>query len=367
MSSFAKRVAILGSGFGTRVTAPALRAEGWEIQALFSRRPERAEEIATKLSIPHHGHDAQAVIARDDIDAVIVATPTSTHHEYVLAALQAGKHVLCEKPFATSLEQGRAMIEAAAGLGLTTMCNFEFRYSAHRLQISRLLADGLIGVPQSATATLYFPFAPSQPLNWRSQLAMGGGALNEHGSHYFDALRGWMGEVTSISAQLATHEPSRIDPESGEEVQADADDFVAATLRFASGAIANVSLVWSSRVPARGELYLTGPDGTISHRAASGLFTSGEVRHTPPRERPARRDDSVIEEGPALPLPAGIESMEGAEIVVASRRLLRDFERGIERGGAPSPNFEDGLRTQAMLDAARESSASGRRVEVAGN
>ena len=68
-----------------------------------------------------------------------------------------------------------------------------------------------------------------------------------------------------------------------------------------------------------------------------------------------------------MPLPAGIESMEGAEIVVASRRLLRDFERGIERGGAPSPNFEDGLRTQAMLDAARESSASGRRVEVAGN
>ena len=72
MSSFPKRVAILGSGFGTRVTAPALRAEGWEIEALFSRRPERAVEIATKLSISHYSDDALAVIARDDIDAVIV-------------------------------------------------------------------------------------------------------------------------------------------------------------------------------------------------------------------------------------------------------------------------------------------------------
>jgi predicted dehydrogenase len=196
---------------------------------------------------------------------------------------------------------------------------------------------------------------------------MGGGALNEQASHYFDALRGWMGEVTSISARIATHDPMRIDPETGDEVRSDADDFVAATLGFASGAIANVSLVWSSRIPAGGELYLTGPGGTISHRSVAGLFAPGEIRLTPARvagEEPASRRGPV-EEGPALPLLEGLEPMEGPTAVVASRRLLRDLERGIAEGVSPSPNFEDGLRTQAMLDAARESSSSGRVVELA--
>ena len=97
MSKFAKRVGILGSGFGTRVTARALRDEGWDIRGLFSRRAERAREIASKLEIPFHTDDAKALITRDGIDAVVVSTPTSTHHSFVLAALGAGKHVLWRK------------------------------------------------------------------------------------------------------------------------------------------------------------------------------------------------------------------------------------------------------------------------------
>lgn len=359
-----KRIAILGSGFGTRVTAPALRAEGWEIRGLFSRRLERAEEIAAKLEIPHYTDNYRALVARDDIDAVVVSTPTSTHHEIALAALEAGKHVLCEKPFAADLEQAREMAQAARSSKLTMMCNFEFRYSDHRLHITRLLADGLIGVPQSATATLYFarPMAAAA-LDWRSRLDMGGGALNEHGSHYFDALRLWMGEITSVSAHIATHEPLRIDPQTGEELNADADDFVAATLTFASGAVAHVSIIWSARVPASGTLHITGPGGTISHHAPTGLFAAGPITHTPPLAGSARRDAN--DEGPPLPLPADIERLPDLDIVAGSRRLLRDFERGIVEGRSPSPNFDVGLRVQAVLDAARESSRSGRVVQLA--
>ena len=367
MPDFDKRIAILGAGFGTRVTAPALRAEGWQIVALFSRRPERAEQIAAKLDIPHHTADYHALVARDDIDAVVVSTPTTTHHAIVLAALQAGKHVLCEKPFAANIEQAREMVDAAAAAGLSSMCNFEFRYADHRLHITQLIQDGLIGRPQSATATLYFarPLS-SGGLDWRSRLDMGGGALNEHGSHYFDALRGWMGEVTAISAHIATHEPDRIDPESGEHRTADADDFLAATLTFESGAVANVSIIWSARVPAGGDLHITGPGGTISHRATTGLFAAGPVIHTPPIEaQPSRlRPTPGVDEGAPLPLPASIEPLPGPDIVAASRRLLRDFERGIGEGASPSPNFHDGLRTQAILDAARESARSDRVVQI---
>ena len=76
--SIRKRVAILGTGFGTQVTAPALRAEDWDIRALFSRRPERAQEIADKLDIPHHTSDPDDIVARDDIDAVVVSTATGS-------------------------------------------------------------------------------------------------------------------------------------------------------------------------------------------------------------------------------------------------------------------------------------------------
>ena len=369
---FAKRIAILGSGFGTRVTAPALRAEGWDIVALFSRRPERAQRIAGKLGIPHHTADIHALVTRDDIDAVVVSTPTATHHDIVLAALQAGKHVLCEKPFAASIEQAQAMVDAAAAAGRTAMCDFEFRYSDHVLHISQLIQDGRIGPPQSATATLYFaqPLA-TWGLDWRSRLDMGGGALNEHGSHYFDALRGWMGEITGVSAHLATHEPDRTDPESGRTLTADADDFLAATLSFASGAVASVSIVWSARVPARGDIHITGPGGTISHRSPNGLFAPGPITHTPPigAQPSLLHPGPDIQEGVPLPLPSSIEPLPGPDIIAASRRLLRDFERGIEDGASPAPNFHppdfhDALRTQLILDAARESARSGKVIHI---
>lgn len=366
VSKFAKRVGILGSGFGTRVTARALRDEGWDIRGLFSRRAERAREIASKLEIPFHTDDAEALITRDGIDAVVVSTPTSTHHSFVLAALGAGKHVLCEKPFAYDLAEARQMIAAAQASDLTTMCNFEFRYADDRLHLTRLIENGLIGTPQSATATVHFARAMSSAaLDWRGELAMGGGALNEHGSHYFDALRGWMGEVTSISARLATHEPARTDLETGTQVQSDADDFVAATLSFASGAIANVSIVWSERVPASGDLYLTGPGGTIHHHSPSGLFGTGTIKHTPPLEMRDGRPEPG-QEGPPLALPEEIERLGGEGIVVASRRLLRDFERGIAEGTSPTPNFEDGLRAQLILDGARESARTGELVSIEG-
>ncbi len=361
MPDFQKRVAILGAGFGTRVTVPALRAEGWDVRALFSRRPERAEAIATKLEIPHYSADAHAILARDDVDMVVVSTPTSTHHDMLLAALAAGKHVLCEKPLASNQDEGRAMVEAAEASGLTVMCNFEFRFSEHRLHITQLLEAGQIGRPQSAIATLHFARPMSTgPLDWRSRLDMGGGALNEHCSHYFDALRGWMGDVTTVSAHVTAHEMRRIDPESRAVLTADADDFVSATLTFESGAVAIVGMVWSERVPASGMLHLTGTEGTISHTSPTGLFAQGSVSFT------ARLRDGRIapEDAEVRPQPKNIESLPEPEIVAASRRLLREFELGVAEGCSREPNLNDGLYAQAMLDAARESSRASRVVEV---
>ena len=358
MGAFKKRVAMLGSGFPTQITIPALRAENWDVRALFSRNPDRAKQIAGELEIPHHSADATAIIKREDIDVVVVSTPTSTHHGFVLSALAAGKHVLCEKPLAFSLEQGREMLDAAQASGLTAMCNFEFRFTEPRLHITRLVQEGRIGTPQSAIATLVVTSPLSRsPLDWRSRRDMGGGALNEHGSHYFDALRSWMGEVTSVSCHLAGHETHRTDPETGERLESDVDDFFSATLTFESGASALVGIVWSERVPASGALHLIGPGGTISHTGPRSLFESGPVTYTPPLAPGSN-------EAPPLALPDGIIRRSEPQIIDASRSLLREFERGVAEGYSPAPNFEDGFRTQAILDAARESALTGRVIPL---
>ena len=105
------------------------------------------------------------------------------------------------------------------------------------------------------------------------------------------------------------------------------------------------------------QLHLIGPGGTISHTGPRTLFESGPVTYTPPLAPGSN-------EAPPLSLPEGIVRRSEPRIVDASRRLLREFERGVAEGRSPAPNFEDGVRTQAILDAARESALAGRVITV---
>lgn len=362
------RIGTLGAAWITpsALIDPAAGRDDVEVRCIAARDRGRAEAFAKEHGIPTV-HDGYADVVEDpEIDAVYNALQISGHKEWTIRALEAGKHVLCEKPFAMTEAEAREMIAAAAATDRTTMVNFEFRHTDHRLHITRLIEEGRIGRPQSATANLYFARLMSAGgLDWRSQLAMGGGALNEQGSHYFDALRGWMGEITSVYAHIAVHEPLRIDPDTGEHLTSDADDYFSATFTFESGAAANVSMIWSGRIPGFGDLYITGPGGTIAHHGPVGLFSDGPVTYTPPMEEAdAARPLGHAEEGPPLPRPADIEPLPEEPIIASSRRLLREFERGIAEGTSPSPNFEDGLRAQLILDAARESARTGRVVEV---
>ena len=122
---FSKRVAILGSSFGTRVTAPALRAEGWEIVALFSRRAHRAAEIAAMLDIPHHSDDFRAIVSRGRHRRRRRLHADGHPPRARARRARPGKHVLCEKPFTMTEAEAREMIAAAAATDRTTMVNFE--------------------------------------------------------------------------------------------------------------------------------------------------------------------------------------------------------------------------------------------------
>jgi predicted dehydrogenase len=344
------RIGVLGTGWGTRISVPALRAEGWHVAALWSRHAERAEKQAAELEIPFATNDASALVDRPDIDAVTIVTPTPTHHDLCLQALTAGKHVLSEKPMAMHAGEAEAMAAAAESAGLTAMINFEFRFTPQRLHVQRLLADGYLGRLWHGMVELYWaPPLAKRELNWRSQAAMGGGVLNEHGSHYIDALHQWLGDIRSVSARTETFVPQR----RGSGAEADADDFFTATFDMAQGGVVVLTQSWAASFAQGMRATLAGSDGMLVTACRETMMFDGEVCGAPTGSDDLKR----------IPRPPDFPPLQEPDWRVgSSRRLLREFLRGIREGCSPAPNFTDGLRCQRVIDAIRESARSERTV-----
>lgn len=358
MTNSRLRIGVIGGGFGAAVHVPAFQSEGWDVPVLWGRRVERARETAERLAVGHGGtpevvEDWRELVARDDLDAVAIATPPAAHLEMVTAALEAGKHVLCEKPFALNAAEAEQIRALAEARGRTAMVAHEFRFAPQRLQIKELLDEGYIGRPLLVSAELLMgrPAGDPPPLAWNARTDEGGGMLGALGSHFIDGFRHWFGDVATARGALRTARPDRRDTATGEVVQADSDDTFAFTLEFESGVV--VSMAASSAVsPSQGgRITITGSDGVLvatqrgPNPEPDGVVLAG------------KSTDRTLE---ALPVPERFRPIEDDRDhrLGAFRLLVREFERGIREGVSPSPSFEDGLRCQQVLDAIRESAAS---------
>jgi predicted dehydrogenase len=352
-----RKVGIIGVGFGAQVHAPGFRSEGWEVAAICSRNLDKAKKAAAEGGIPDAYSDPQQLIGRADLDAVSIITPPNVHAELSLAALRAGKHVMCEKPFAMDAKQAREMVEAAAKAKRTAMIAHEFRHTPQRSYIRQLLREGYIGAFRLCTIELFldrYVTAQPRPYTWIARKSEGGGLLGALGSHYIDALRDWFGEVTSVSGRLDTLRPDCAD--GAKIVKADSDDTFAFTLGFRNGGTATMIASFAT-TPSRGaKLAVMGDRGTlIAEQQGPNPMEDGVVI--------ASRDGSPLA---PLATPAQYTPFKDPRDhrLMAFRLLVRDFTRGVEQGSSPAPNFSDGLRCQEVLDAVRESSASGRTVAL---
>jgi predicted dehydrogenase len=355
------RIGIVGAGFARTTQIPGFQnCEGARIVAIASARPNHAAAVAREFGIENVENDWRALVARDDLDLISIVTPVVTHHEMTLAALERGHAVLCEKPMAMNSDEASRMTEKARDADVLALIDHELRFLPGRLKLRELLRRGEIGKVRHAKLTFRSDSRadPNRPWNWWSDKEQGGGALGAIGSHVVDGFRWLLGaEVSAVSANLATHIRERRD-ESGVLRPVTTDDEANLLLRFADSDLtegatgnASMSMVESGASAhliemfgSRGALKVDGNGYVWSAKTGDGEWASVET------------DRGELAPGMA-------EGSWSRGFTEFSKRIvdaLRGGQTTVEGGAA----FEDGYRTQLVLDAARRSQESGCWVKI---
>jgi predicted dehydrogenase len=350
------RVGVIGTGFGASLHLTALRENpDFDTVAICSRRPERARAAALDHGIPVHRTDFRELVRDENVEAVIVASPPHLHHAMAIAALEEGKHVLCEKPMARNLAEARDMQRIAERVATVAMINNQLRFLPVRVRIHELIGEGYIGEPHAASIVVHrssLNDPDDRPWGWLMEQEKAGGMLGATGAHYLDALRWWFGEVKAVAGAVSTMVRQRRLPDSSAMGKVDADDNFSVILRFANGALGTVHVTATAGHEGDEEITLSGSEGTLQVRQG--------------RLWGARLGEFSLSE---LPIPERLLSgfvPGGHYLVQPTTLLLRAWARAIRDKTPVSPSFGDGVKTQELLDGALRSSQQGRWIDTSG-
>ncbi|MGQ9683451.1 MAG: Gfo/Idh/MocA family protein [Anaerolineae bacterium] len=314
--------------------------------------------------------DLESLVRRPDVDVVLCLAPNDLHRPAVLAAIAAGKPVLCEKPLALNLAEAREIAAAAEGAGVPVGLVFNYRFLPATLRARQLVEEGALGqIYHFRAEYLHSGYQdPNRPMGWRLRRERaGGGALVDLGSHAIDLVRHLLGEFTHVRAETRTFvterpvmagstqkEPVTVDDAAWLQVRLSSG--ATGTLeasRFATGAVDDLRLeIHGEKGALRFNLmdanWLYWYDATRPHGGLGG-------------ERGWTRLETVsYYPGAALP--------PGRTVVGWGRTLAENdhaFLRAVMRGERPQPDVTDGLRVQAVLEAAYQAAESGGWVQVA--
>jgi predicted dehydrogenase len=212
--------------------------------AIAGRSAEGVEAARAELGWDAGVTDWHELLERDDVGLIDICTPGDSHAEIAIAALDAGKHVLCEKPLATGVAEGEAMVAAAdraAADGVKAMVAFNYRRVPALAFARELIADGRLGEIRHVRAVYLQDWIvdPEFPLVWRLQAEhAGSGALGDIGAHIVDAAQFLLGDdITGVSGLTETFVKERPRPDASERGPVTVDDAALFVARFASGAV----------------------------------------------------------------------------------------------------------------------------------
>ncbi len=304
--------------------------------------------------------DYREMIASGLVDAVNDFTTLSMHHQIGVAALEAGLHLLTQKPLAISVRAGRLMVDAAQQKGLTLGLFENVRQSSHVRAAHWAVAQGLIGDLQMALfGGIGGPWSPTvivAETPWRHRkLEAGGGGAIDIGVHVMHWLRYVCGEVATVSGTVRTLEPTRYlhgDPSTGVSVEANVDDTYMATVTTERGALAQLIFSWGGHGEAAGF-----PGGPIFY-GSKGCIKGGEII----LDDGSRQNLNEIFRAQADPKLLARFFPHGFEDPYTIQQW--DWLDAIGRGGQPETDGSEGLHDLAAAFAMIESSHLGRTVTL---
>lgn len=330
-------------------------------KVLVGRDAGHVQSAAEQYGWEESGTDWRQVLEREDVHIVDICTPGHLHAEIAIAALEAGKHVLVEKPLANTVEEAERMVAAAQRArerGVQSMVAFNYRRIPALALARTMIAEGRLGdVRQLRVSYLQDWLADADaPMTWRLRReTAGSGAIGDLASHAADQVQFLVGSpVTSVSGTVNTFVKTRTGPNGPEEVTV--DDAAWATLRLASGAVASleVSRFANGRKNAL-EVEVFGSGGSISFN----LERLNELQYFDATADPEVQGfRTILATEPAHPYldawwPSG--HMLGWDSTFTNQAA--DFLHAIAAGTAPSPSFEEGLQVQKVLGAIEASAA----------
>lgn len=359
----APRAGIIGTGFIGGVHAHAVHAAGYQLSRVAASSPARARAAADRLAC-HASPDATELIESDDVDVVHICTPNATHLDLAERALEAGKHVVCEKPLATTKAEAQRLSNAARAAGVVAAVPFIYRYYPTVREARARIADGEAG-PLWLLHGSYLQdwLSKAEETNWRVNPTEGGGsrAFGDIGVHWCDLMEFTTGHrITRLSARLARAFPER--GASGAAAHVTTED--GALLLFETDRGASGSVVVSQVSPGRKNRLAFSFDGprasyVFDQETPDSLWVGGRKSSTIINRGPDTLSSIDAQRYARLPAghPQGYQDSFNSFVDDVYATVAGDARDGL-------PTFADGLRAAGLTEAVLESSKHGTWVEV---
>ena len=383
-------VGMIGGGFMGKAHALAYAAMPmffWPAPAIPVRHTvadvsdDLATDAANRLGFGRGVSDWRRVIDDPEIHIVDIVTPNNSHPEIAIAAAQAGKHVICEKPLARTAAEAKTMLDAVEAAGVTHMVAFNYRHTPAVALARKIIEEGRIGTILNFRGTYLQDWSadPNGPLSWRFQKKIAGsGAVGDIATHVIDMARYLVGEIAAVNAVTRTYITERPIQNSGTDklgasvrlsgvptAPVDVDDEVMTLLRFKDGAVGSLE---ATRNAYGRNNYLTfeihGSTGSIVFN-----YERRDELQVMFADDPADlRGFRTIYTGPAHPHGEGLWPIPALGIGYGETKIIEChlFVSAIVEGRQPSPNFRDGYLNEVVADAILHSAATNGWVEING-
>lgn len=345
MTTQAPTAGIVGLGYG-RAHLAGFQAAGCKVVALCQRNEDAARELAAKHGVPEVFGRWEDMIARAKPAIVAIATPPALHLPILIAAMESGAHVVCEKPLAMNRAEALEMIAIAKRTGRAAITGFNWRYPPAMRRFKEMVDAGHLGRVFHVNGRWFNAGWASESTagTWRMNRAIAGhGAMGDQGVHLVDMIQWLFGRFVRVAATSGIAYASR---------NGDAEDDCSVLGELESGARVSFTVTRIAHGTGENTLEAYGTDGGLSLRVprAGKGWHIGELQ--------AAKAGELLKTVPLETTP-GIDEQNDDRLAVIGRMTVAPMIRGmleaIAQGKPPSPSLEDGMRAQAVLDAVRES------------